>query len=220
MERIPEPELMDDEIQACAYATADFESPHNYFIELFQDTFPDLNPQGTVLDLGCGPADITIRFASVFPQCSLIGVDGAQAMLEYGKRAIINAGLDDQINLLHGYLPDIELPKKNYAAVISNSLLHHLADPMVLWQVISKYAQPGVPVFIMDLMRPDSKQTARVLVEEYSADEPDILKHDFYHSLLAAYSPEEVRYQLNKADLHLRVQIVSDRHLVVSGVML
>ncbi|HEX6174620.1 MAG TPA: SAM-dependent methyltransferase, partial [Candidatus Binatia bacterium] len=62
MERIPEPELMDEDEQARAYALADFAEPHNHFVELFRECFPDEAITGHVLDLGCGPADVTLRF--------------------------------------------------------------------------------------------------------------------------------------------------------------
>ena len=41
MERIPEPDLMNDPEQALAYAQADFEEPHNQFVELFKNRFPE-----------------------------------------------------------------------------------------------------------------------------------------------------------------------------------
>ena len=66
MERIPEPELMDEAEQARAYAEADFSGPHDMFVQLFREAFPDTAPAGAVLDLGCGPADVTRRFASAF----------------------------------------------------------------------------------------------------------------------------------------------------------
>lgn len=219
MQRIPEPELMDDEVQARAYAEADFEAPHSYFIELFQQTFQQLNINGSVLDLGCGPADIALRFAMAYPECEVHGVDGAAAMLALGNKAIRRAGLQQRIRLLRGYLPGISLPLQQYGIVISNSLLHHLADPMTLWQTVQEYAAPAAPVFIMDLMRPASTQQAQALREEYAAGEPEILQHDFYHSLLAAYTPQEVRQQLSVLALPFTVKVVSDRHLVVSGRM-
>ncbi|HET9234400.1 MAG TPA: SAM-dependent methyltransferase, partial [Candidatus Eisenbacteria bacterium] len=58
MERIPEPELMTEDEQARAYAQADFEEAHSRFIALFRETFPEVS-EGTALDLGCGPGDIT-----------------------------------------------------------------------------------------------------------------------------------------------------------------
>ena len=39
MERIPEPELMDDPEQARAYASADFSEPHQAFVERFTQRF-------------------------------------------------------------------------------------------------------------------------------------------------------------------------------------
>ena len=68
MERIPEPELMDDPAQAYAYANADFSEPHQAFVERFTQCFPGHAPR-RVLDLGCGAADITIRFARAYADC-------------------------------------------------------------------------------------------------------------------------------------------------------
>ena len=218
MERMPEPELMDDAVQAAAYAQADFEAPHARFVELFRETFPDERVRGTVLDLGCGPADITLRFVRAYPDCTMHGVDGAAAMLAYGRERIKREGLAERVRLIHGYLPGVVLSQAKYDAVISNSLLHHLRDPMVLWGAVKTHAQPGAPVFVMDLRRPASRGQAQDLVAEYAANEPPILRHDFFHSLLAAYLPDEVAAQLRAAGLvGLDVKEVSDRHLLVCG---
>lgn len=217
LERTPEPELMDEEAQALAYARADFAAPHDHFVELFRQRFPA--PEGCVLDLGCGPGDITLRFARAFPDCTLHGVDGAAAMLRQGLEAVRAAGLEQRVTLLHGYLPGAELPQAQYDTIISNSLLHHLADPMVLWQTVRRHGRPGTAVFIMDLMRPASRAEAETLVSTYSGNEPEVLRHDFFHSLLAAYRPDEARGQLQQAGLALEVEVISDRHLTVSGLL-
>lgn len=218
MERIPEPELMDDDEQARAYAEADFEAPHSMFIALFRRHFSDVAVAGTVLDLGCGPADISLRFAAAYPACRVHGVDGARAMLNYGIRAVRQRGMAQRVRLIHGCLPGADLPEPAYDAVISNSLLHHLGDPQVLWRDIAARAKPGAPVFIMDLMRPDSRAQAQTLVDTYAADEPPILRTDFFNSLLAAYRPDEVADQLRATGIdYLHVEAVSDRHLIARG---
>jgi len=220
MDRIPEPELMDEPAQALAYASADFEQPHARFIELLQARFPDERFSGRVLDLGCGPADITLRFAHAYPDTMIEGVDGAEAMLTHGRAAVTAAGLASRIRLTCGCLPEVTLHDAPYDAAISNSLLHHLHAPMVMWDCLKRWVRPGAPVFIMDLMRPDSAQRAEALVAEYAANEPEVLRRDFHHSLLAAFRPDEVREQLAAAGLGaLRVDVVSDRHLTVSGYM-
>jgi len=217
MERVPEPELMDDLAQARAYALADFEEPHQRFVELCRDAFPGHVFAGAVLDLGCGPADISLRFARAFPQAHIDGVDGAPAMLHFGQQAIEAAALGGRVRLIEGHLPGAKLPQRRYDAVISNSLLHHLADPAVLWQSMLDHAAPGAPLFVMDLIRPQSIAAAGAMVETYAAGEPELLRHDFYHSLLAAYTVDEVRAQLGAAGLPLEVRAASDRHLIAWG---
>jgi len=209
---------MENEAQARAYAEADFSAAHDRFVALFQECFPGEVVQGTVLDLGCGPGDVTRRFARACPDCCLEGVDGSAAMLAWGRRLIEAVRLSERIRLRQLYLPTSELDGRAYDAVISNSLLHHLHDPQVLWQTIRQTARCGAPLFIMDLLRPASPARAAELVTSYAGDEPGILQHDFYHSLLAAYRPEELRTQLQQAGLSgLNVETVSDRHLIVYG---
>ena len=57
------------------------------------------------------------------------------------------------------------------------------------------------------------------MVETWSGTEPEVLKLDFFHSLCAAYTVEEVREQLLRAGLELEVEKITDRHLVVSGTL-
>lgn len=217
MKRVSEPELMLEEDQALAYAEADFSEPHNRFVELFKEVFAN-NITGYVLDLGCGSADISIRFAKAYPQCTIHGVDGSKAMLKLGQKAILAHQLDQRIQLISSYLPTNDMPRKSYDAVISNSLLHHLRDPQVLWQTVRKFARPGTPVLVMDLMRPESEAEAKTFTATYVGQEPEILRRDFYNSLLAAYTPDEVQWQLERAGLTaLSIRLVSDRHFAIYG---
>lgn len=221
MDRVTEPELMDDDENARAYAGIDFGAPHQNFITLFQRAFAERQIGGYALDLGCGPGDITRRFARAFPQCSVHGVDGAPAMLRYGHEITAqDAETRDRVELFLGMLPGATLPRSHYDVVISNSLLHHLPDPQVLWQAVRQFATPGAPVFVMDLRRPNSIEEAQALVELHAANDPEVFKLDFYHSLLAAFTPDEIRDQLREAGLdHFQVMTETDRHVVVAGIM-
>ena len=219
MQRIPEPELMEDEEQVLAYAEADFEAPNSHFISLLEAFPVGRAVEGYVLDLGCGPGDITFRLADLFPDCIIHGVDGSDAMLRYAKQRLARSShLHDRIHFVQGILPNATLPCDHYDAVVSNSLLHHLVDPQILWEAVKHWAQPKAPVFIMDLIRPGSPDQARQLVDTYAADEPDILRRDFYNSLLAAFTMDEITSQLTTAGLgHFSVEQVSDRHVVIGG---
>jgi SAM-dependent methyltransferase len=214
---------MDDPAQARAYAEADFAAVNQGFVDRLRALFPGL-AAGTIVDLGCGPADIALRLARALPAARVVGVDASPAMLELGRAALAAAsdapGRDAaaRVELLPGRIPGLPLGAGSAAAVVSNSLLHHLPDPRVLWEEARRLAAPGAPILVMDLRRPESEAAARRIVDEAGCSDDPLLVRDFYASLLAAFTLDEVRAQLRAAGLaHLESAQVSERHLLVWG---
>ena len=218
MDRRLEPELMDDPEQAQAYARADFTDENQGFVDRFREYFPDFT-EGRVLDLGCGPADIPLRFAKLYPACHVIGVDASAPMIQLGEQAVKETGMADRISLRCERFE--EIAGANIAdAAISNSLLHHLPNPLQFWLKLRQLVKPGSPVLIMDLLRPESPEEAQAIVDRYAAGEPDILRRDFYNSLLAAFTEDEVTTQLARMNLtRLLIDVPDDRHWVVGGII-
>ncbi|QIK37762.1 class I SAM-dependent methyltransferase [Caldichromatium japonicum] len=220
MKRRPEPEeLMEGEDQARAYAEADFTESNTLFIRLLQQLVSDTHRPLAALDLGCGPADIVIRFLRAYPNARCAALDGSKAMLKLAAQALsAHPELVERAQLIQDCIPSERLPRAHYDLVLSNSLLHHLPDPQVLWETVRSAAKPGAPVLIMDLMRSASPGWVETLVETYAGSEPEVLKRDFRNSLYAAFEPAEVSAQLQTAGLEcLEVAVVSDRHLAVMG---
>ena len=219
MQRIPEPELMDGEAQSLAYASADFEQPNSLFMEFLRQRI-DPNFQGAILDLGCGPGDIAIRIAKTYSQAEIDAVDGSQVMLEYARRALKDQSrhLQERVRFIKAIIPQDPLPRQQYQLIVSNSLLHHLHNSQDFWQTVNRYRDENTFILVMDLFRPDTIADASNLVERYADDEPEILRHDFYHSLCAAFTPQEIETQLIEAGLErLRVSKISDRHLLIQS---
>jgi len=216
MKRIPEPELMDAPAQARAYAEADFSEPNALFVEHFLEFIGD-KETCSLIDLGCGPGDICIRFARARSGWTVVGLDAGPNMLALAESAVAAAGLESSIELVLAQLPH-ELPAGHFDAVVSNSLLHHLPDPQSLWMSIGELADPGCFVQVMDLKRPDSLPAVNEIVSEYAYDAPDVLRQDFHNSLCAAYTVEEVRAQMEQAGLEgLTITTPTDRHWLVQG---
>jgi SAM-dependent methyltransferase len=230
MERICEPELMDDPLQARAYAEADFSGTDQAFSErilalLAAASTPDQAPR--LLDLGCGPGNISFRLAAALPRAHLLGLDGAAAMLALAERdrqsdprRWVHLRFHQACLPLPGgaldALPEPFAPP--YGVLVSNSLLHHLHDPAVLWQTVRQLASPAALVVVRDLRRPASEEALQALVARYAADAPAVLRRDFANSLAAAFRPEEVEAQLALAGLSaLRVEPLEDRYLEISG---
>jgi SAM-dependent methyltransferase len=175
---------------------------------------------GRALDLGCGPADVTLRVARRLEGWHIDGVDGSQEMLELGRRAVDAAQLAARVRLERARLPDEAPPADAYDLVFSNSLLHHLDDPLALWSSARRFAAPAARIFVMDLARPRSTTQVDDLVARYADDEAPILRRDFRNSLRAAYRVAEVEGQVAEAGLAgVRVELVSDRHWIAWGTL-
>src|SRR5207247_8763883 len=99
MERVLEPELMDDPEQARAYARADFEEENQGFVDRFVELYPEFKA-GHVLDLGCGPADIPIRLARKLPKCRITRVDVSLQQIARDLDVIVVS-----VNEGYGWLP-------------------------------------------------------------------------------------------------------------------
>ncbi|MBI4374641.1 MAG: class I SAM-dependent methyltransferase [Deltaproteobacteria bacterium] len=217
MERIPEPEIMDEAEQVRAYAEANFEEPHSQIIANIRKFLPAEKIKGSALDLGCGPGDIVLRLLKAFPEINLTAIDGSKNMLLYAENAARRERLSERVRFVQALIPHLSLDRTFYDFIFSNSLLHHLHNPNVLWETIKRYSRKGTQLFIGDLIRPESTGAARKIVETYSANEPEVLRQDFYNSLLAAFTLEEVKDQLRETKLSLTTQTTSDRHMVVFG---
>lgn len=216
MERVLEPEVMDDPEQARAYADADFTEENRTFVETFAAFFPDF-VDGHVVDLGCGPADIPIRVARRFPLCRITGVDASLPMIRLGEQAVKAADLSDRITLRSERYQTLMLPER-VDAVISNSLVHHIPNPLNFWYAVKRLVKPGGMVLVMDLRRPESPEAARAIVDRYAAGESPILRRDFYNSLCAALTEDEVAGHLAQLNLtRLLVDVPDDRHWIAGG---
>jgi 2-polyprenyl-3-methyl-5-hydroxy-6-metoxy-1,4-benzoquinol methylase len=209
---------MDDPEQALVYARADFEEENQGFIDRFREYFPEFT-EGHVLDLGCGPGDIPVRFARALPSCRITGIDASEPMIGLAGMAAKQAGLADRITFRCERFQGVSLVEPADAAV-SNSLLHHVPNPLQFWYRLRQLVKPGSPVLVMDLLRPDSPEEAQAIVDRYAAKEPEILRRDFYRSLLASFTEDEVAAQLAEMNLsRLIVDVPDDRHWVVSGII-
>jgi ubiquinone/menaquinone biosynthesis C-methylase UbiE len=215
MRRVLEPELMEDERQSIAYAKADFSASNQFFVDSLIRDFPGLT---RALDIGCGPGDVVIRLARAAPGLHVTAIDGSAAMIALARDAVRAAGLEGRVTLRQGYVPGVSLESTGFDAVLSKDLLHHLPDPAVLWEEIKRLGRPGAVVCVMDLLRPETHEGARRIVDAVAANADPILREDFYNSLCAAFTLDEVRGQLTAASLDLRVTQVSDRHMLITGI--
>ncbi len=219
---------MDEAAQALAYAEADFSITDQAFVERILDQLQRSSvPVERAVDLGCGPGNISFRLAEAMPSLPLLAIDGAAAMLAPAlrrqqaepERWPLLRFLQACLPLENADLSDLPLPfQPPFQLLVSNSLLHHLHEPDVLWGALRQLGAPGSLVVLRDLRRPDNPAALESLVARHASTAPPVLQRDYRASLQAAFRPEEVEEQLRRAGLScLRVQAVDDRHLDVTG---
>ncbi|HNR34601.1 MAG TPA: methyltransferase domain-containing protein [Candidatus Hydrogenedentes bacterium] len=215
MQRIPEPEIMDLADEVAAYAGADFSEVNAAFVNRLLDLAGALESP-IALDLGSGPGDIPLRLAQARARWRIIGSDYSWPMLAMARAA----GGANQISWLGADAKAMPFPESSIDVVFSNSILHHIPDPMPFWREVRRILAPEGWVFLRDLARPDSPEHAAEIVQHYAGHESALLQEEYYRSLLAAFTVDEVQEQIVAAGLAgLRVAMASDRHLDVWGTL-
>jgi SAM-dependent methyltransferase len=97
--------------------------------------------------------------------------------------------------------------------VLSNSLVHHLPNPLPFFQEVKRVLKPKGGLLLRDLLRPDSPETVAEMVNAIGSDYSSHQKQLFQDSLCAAFTLSEIGDLLAQAGLtELNLYQSSDRH--------
>jgi arsenite methyltransferase len=101
---------------------------------------------GIVLDVGCGPGDVTASLARAIGRSGLaLGLDPSEAMLARAVRA--HAGL--QIGFLRADAQRLPLRDATVDAVVSIAVLQHIPDPAAALAEMTRVLRPGGRLAVM-----------------------------------------------------------------------
>ncbi len=225
MKRTPEPELMETPSQVKAYAEADFSRSDSLVVKSLEKYLEKLgktlNKSDLILDIACGPGNISERIAKNWPFVKVVGIDGSKEMLRQAEKKIHAV---PSINLTYELLDlnsiasgDKYFPHKS-DVLVSNSALHHFHEPSRFWDAMKKLGKKNCIHVHRDLIRPSSIEKAVELREHYLSKSPEILKRDFFASLKASFTVDEVKQQLINSGLHqIEVFQVDELYLEIIG---
>ena len=229
MERTVEPELMERHDQVISYAKADFSEGENNFINqinyyLIKNNL-NFNKQELIVDLGCGPGNISEKLSIKWPNATVIGIDGSKEMIkiaEFNKKKSSNLS---RLKNLHYICADIKELKasdisseKDISLLVSNSLIHHITYLEDFFNCIMRLSSNLTINFHKDLKRPNDEKLALELKEKCAEKYNDILTNDYYASLKASYTSKELKNYVFKNKLFsLEVFEEGDQYLVIYG---
>jgi ubiquinone/menaquinone biosynthesis C-methylase UbiE len=197
--RVLEPEVMDSWEEAVDYDAMDFLEVNTAFAQ----TAGGLCPLETakILDAGTGTARIPIILGQMRPQWQIWGIDLAKNMLALGFQNAKAAGLQDRISLELVDAKQLPYPDGQFEMVISNSLIHHLPNPLPFLLELKRVLQPQGAICIRDLIRPADAATIDRLVEGIGTEYNDRQKDLFRDSLHAAFTIDEVEQLIAQAGI-------------------
>jgi ubiquinone/menaquinone biosynthesis C-methylase UbiE len=219
MRRTLEPEVMDTAEDAEEYDAMDFTEPDTRFAEAAAALLGDVEAGTTasattrVLDIGTGTAKIPVLLLERRPHVSILAVDMAAEMLRVAAERLERAGLGASCALARMDAKALEAPKGAFDLAMSNSVAHHLPEPLALFREIDRVVKPGGAILVRDLLRPDSEEAAWAIVNRVAASETPRQRQLFFDSLCAALTLDEVRELVAAAGIAgATVTQVSDRH--------
>ena len=193
--RVLEPEVMDSPDEARDYDAMDHSEVNRRFVDDFLAAAESSGCQlaaGQILDLGTGTAQIPIELLRQWAELAVVAVDLAPTMLALAETNVLRAGLARHIRLERIDANHLPYPSHCFAAVMSNSIVHHIPDPQLVLAEACRVLQPGGLLFVRDLLRPENDSQVRWLVETYAAGANDHQRQLFEASLRAALSLDEV----------------------------
>jgi ubiquinone/menaquinone biosynthesis C-methylase UbiE len=205
-----EVEVMDTCDEANDYDAMDHSAVNQIFVE---DLLAVGVGEGDILDLGTGTALIPIELCRHLAEGRVMAVDAAVSMLDIARINVEVAGFRDRITLAHVDAKQLPFRDGLFAAVMSNSIVHHIPEPLIALKEAVRATAPGGLLFFRDLLRPADEQTLRQLVDTYAAGANEHQRQMFDDSLHAALDLLEIRNLVAQLGFNPDdVQATSDRH--------
>jgi ubiquinone/menaquinone biosynthesis C-methylase UbiE len=149
-----------------------------------------LRPEGSLVDIGCGPGCLTLEICRRFPELNVIALDKNRDMLALAKCRL--SGQD--IRLVEASVQSMPFNDSSLDLVVSTGSLHHWPEADRALREIYRVLKPGGQLLIMDLRR-DIRCYMYPLALLFNLIVPPAIKrtNGAIGSLYASYTPQEAR---------------------------
>jgi len=229
MKREPEPELMNKKSQVKAYTAADFSLGEINLIKFISNYLEinniNLSTNDLIVDLGCGPGNISEKLSDRWPNVNVLGIDGSNEMIREAESKKFKNKIINKYKNLNYVCADIReissheiISKREITLLVSNSFLHHIINIENFFEFIINLSDKETINFHKDLIRPKDEDTALKLKAKCAQKYSSILTNDYYASLKAAYRINEVQEKILEYNLDsMNVIEESKEYLIVYG---
>ena len=209
--RKPEPEVMGeaDEVEAYASAAAQayLDSVDNTLVAQVLSEGSRNTPgvdgsplSGWLLDIGAGPGGIPLKIVRRCRSLCAVGVDRSLNMVRAARKTAAEEGLRERAFFFVADAARLSFPDAFFDFVLSNSLLHHLSDPVEVFNEMARVAKPSGLVLLRDLCRP-SRLAFPLHVRWFGRYYSGLMSKLYFDSVRAAYTDRELAELLRRSAL-------------------
>jgi tRNA (cmo5U34)-methyltransferase len=157
----------------------------------------------SVLDLGCGAGNFTLKLLDLIPDLDCTLVDLSQPMLDKAKERISKVS-QGKISTIQTDFLNLQLPDETFDIVVTGAAMHHLRTDKeweTVFTKIFKSLKKGGCFWISDLILHDNPAINQLMWKRY-ADYLEGIGGKAYQENVFAYiekedTPRSVMYQLN-----------------------
>lgn len=110
---------------------------------------PHLRPDLRLLDVGCGPATITIGLAGILTKGSVVGLEPLPGPLQTARANANDAGINN-IEFVLGDVYALDFADDSFDVVHAHQVLQHLSNPVAALKEMTRVCKPGGLLAIRD----------------------------------------------------------------------
>ena len=209
--RTLEPEVMETEKDAVEYDSMDFAEVNLAFAQRALELAPQ---RGRILDIGTGTGRIPIvMLQQGRSEIAIHAIDLSPEMLKVARKNVDASKLSGRITLQLVDAKRLPFVPLEFDMVISNSVVHHVPNPVTFFVEMVRVVRTGGGIFVRDLIRPATVEDVGRLVQMYAGDSDPYQQKLYRDSLHAALTiPEIEEYAIKAGVTGAQVVQSSDRH--------
>ncbi|MGB0766165.1 MAG: class I SAM-dependent methyltransferase [Phycisphaeraceae bacterium] len=176
-------------------------------LELVTEAAAAVTPDAeTLLDIGCGAGNYTLKLLKRFANADATLVDLSQPMLDRAAQRV-GCATAGRVDCVRGDIREIDLGSGRYDVAVAAAVLHHLrseAEWAAVCDKVRRALRPGGSFWIVDLVAHTHEAVQSAMRRRYGAYLADLVDEAYRDEVLATVEKEDSPIPLTTMTDHLR----------------